>query len=144
MEIYNIEREQKKPRKDYTYYSEIKDKTWYMYDEYFKDTEVSFEDFSLEDVKLVLKTYLDGFYNPLDNQEEWFNKIKKMAESLGYASDMKAYRENPENFKGSIVHVTNIIRIALTSLANTPNLYDIIRILGFDRVSNRINKVINK
>jgi glutamyl-tRNA synthetase len=142
MEIYNIEREQKKPRKDYTYYSEVKDKTWYMYDEYFKDTKIEFLDYDLKEVKNVLKTYIDSYYEPSDTQDVWFNRIKEMCDILGYASDMKAYRENPTNFKGSIVDVTNMIRIALTSLANTPNLYDILRILGRNRVIERINNIL--
>jgi glutamyl-tRNA synthetase len=143
MEIYNIEREQKKPRKDYTYYSEVKDKTWYMYDEYFKSTTIDFSEYDINEVKTILKTYIDSYYDEKDAQDVWFNRIKEMCDKLGYASDMKAYRENPTNFKGSIVDVTNIIRIAITSLSNTPNLYDIIRILGRDRVLERVNKILN-
>jgi glutamyl-tRNA synthetase len=143
MEIYNIEREQKKPRKDYTYYSEVKDKTWYMYDEYFKSTTIDFSEYDINEVKNILKTYIDSYYDEKDAQDVWFNRIKEMCDKLGYASDMKAYRENPTNFKGSIVDVTNIIRIAITSLSNTPNLYDIIRILGKDRVLERVNKILS-
>lgn len=141
MEIYNIEREQKKPRKDYTYYSEIKDKTWYMYDEYFKNVEYDFGDYNLEDVRTILNTYVENYYVESDTQEEWFNRIKEMCDSLGYASNMKAYRENPENYKGSVVDVTNIIRIALTTLSNTPDLYSIIKILGKERVINRLQSI---
>lgn len=141
MEIYNIEREQKKPRKDYTYYSEIKDKTWYMYDEYFKNVEYDFGDYNLEDVRIILNTYVDNYYVESDTQEDWFNRIKEMCDNLGYASNMKAYRENPENYKGSVVDVTNIIRIALTTLSNTPDLYSIIKILGKQRVINRLKSI---
>jgi len=141
MEIYNIEREQKKPRKDYTNYSEIKDKTWYMYDEYFKDVEYDFGDYDIDNVRSILKTYIDSYYVEDDTQEEWFNRIKKMCNTLGYATDMKAYRENPDNYKGSVVDVTNMIRISLTTLSNTPNLYSIINILGKDRVIERLLKI---
>ena len=141
MAIYNIEREQKKPRKDYTYYSEIKEKTWYMYDEYFKNVTYDFGEYNLDEVKSILKLYTDKYYNEKDNQDEWFNKIKEMCQELGYESNMKVYKESPESFKGSIVDVTNIIRIALTTLSNTPNLYDIIKILGHDRVVNRIENI---
>lgn len=141
MEIYNIERVQKKPRKDYTNYSEIKDKTWYMYDEYFKNVEYNFGEYDLESVRNILKTYVDSYFVEEDTQEEWFNRIKEMCNSLGYATDMKAYRENPENYKGSVVDVTNMIRIALTTLSNTPNLYNIIKILGKDRVLKRLSQI---
>ena len=140
MQIYNIEREQKKPRKDYVYYSEIKEKTWYMYDEYFKDSTYDFFEYPEEEVRFMLKTYYQEYYQESDSEEEWFNQIKKMCDQLGYASNMKEYKENPTKYKGSIVDVTNIIRIALTTLSMTPNLYDIMKILGPDRVMNRFQK----
>ena len=137
MAIYNIEREQKKPRKDYTYYSEIKSKTWYMYDEYFQDITYDFGDFKKEDVKDILTTYWKDYYKEEDDQETWFSKIKELCTKLGFATDMKAYKANPENYKGSIVDVTNFIRIALTTLTTTPNLYDIMKLLGKERIEKR-------
>lgn len=144
MAIYNIEREQKKPRKDYTYYSEIKEKTWYMYDEYFKEVAYNFGGYNIDDVKIILKTYIENYYEEKDTQEVWFNRIKEMCDTLGFASDMKAYKEDPEDYKGSIVDVTNIIRIALTTLTMTPNLYDIMQILGKDRIIARFNQILAK
>ena len=141
MAIYNIEREQKKPRKDYTYYSEIKNKTWYMYDEYFKDVTYDFGIFKKEEVKEILNTYITEYYNESDDQETWFSKIKELCESLGFATDMKAYKVNPENYKGSVVDITNFIRVGLTTLTTTPNLYDIMQILGKERVTKRIENL---
>lgn len=141
MAIYNIEREQKKPRKDYTYYSEIKNKTWYMYDEYFKDVTYDFGIFKKEEVKEILNTYITEYYNESDDQETWFSKIKELCESLGFATDMKAYKVNPENYQGSVVDITNFIRVGLTTLTTTPNLYDIMQILGKERVTKRIENL---
>jgi len=141
MAIYNIERCQKKPRKDYTYYSEIKNKTWYMYDEYFKDVTYDFGTFKKEEVKEILNTYITEYYNESDDQDTWFSKIKELCESLGFATDMKAYKVNPENYKGSVVDITNFIRIGLTTLTTTPNLYDIMQILGKERVTKRIENL---
>lgn len=143
MAIYNIEREQKKPRKDYTYYSEIKDKTWYMYEEYFDASKVDFSAYDVEEVKTILMKYKE-IYNESDTQEEWFARIKDMCDTLGYASDMKAYKNNPENYKGSVVDVTNILRVALTSLTTTPDLYSIMQILGKEKILTRFDKMIAK
>ncbi len=143
MAIYNIEREQKKPRKDYTYYSEIKDKTWYMYEEYFDYSKVDFSAYDVEEVKTILMKYKE-IYNENDSQEEWFNRIKEMCDVLGYASDRKDYNNNPENYKGSVVDVTNILRIALTSLTTTPDLYSIMQILGKEKIFARFDKMIAK
>ncbi len=143
-EIYNIEREQKKPRKDYRYYSEIKAKTWYMYDEYFQDIKYDFLNYDLEEVKKVLKTYIDNnCFVESDTQEEWFNKMKSICAGLGYASEVKEYKENPDKYKGSIIDISNIIRISLTTLDNTPNLYNIMQILGKDRIIARFSKILN-
>lgn len=141
MAIYNIEREQKKPRKDYTYYSEIKNKTWYMYDEYFKDVTYDFGIFKKEEVKEILNTYITEYYNESDDQETWFSKIKELCTKLNFATDMKAYKVNPENYKGSVVDITNFIRVGLTTLTTTPNLYDIMQILGKERVTKRIENL---
>lgn len=143
MAIYNIEREQKKPRKDYTYYSEIKDKTWYMYPEYFDSSKCDFSAYNREEVKTILTKYKE-IYKESDTGEEWFTKIKKMCDELGYASDMKAYKENPTPYKGSIVDVTNIIRITLTTLTTTPDLYSIMKILGSTEIMTRFDKMIAK
>ena len=141
MAIYNIEREQKKPRKDYAYYSEIKEKTWYMYDEYFKDIEYDFSAYDREEVKKILNIYIQEYYSELDTEEMWFNKIKELCEKENYATNMKEYKEDSSKFKGSVVDVTNMIRIALTTLTTTPNLYALMQILGAERVKNRIQKI---
>lgn len=143
MEIYNIEREQKKPRKDYTYYSEIKEKTWYMYDEYFDVAKADFSAYDGEDVKTILTQY-KVIYNENDTMEEWFNKIKELCTELNYATDMKAYKSDPSQYKGSVVDVTNIIRIALTTLTTTPDLYSIMKLLGKTRILARFDKMIAK
>lgn len=143
MAIYNIEREQKKPRKDYTYYSEIKDKTWYMYPEYFISATPDFLEYTIEEVKTILTKYKD-IYNEKDTQEEWFQRIKELCDALNYASDRKAYKENPTLYKGSVVDVTNILRIALTTLTTTPDLYSIMQILGKEQIFARFDKVIAK
>lgn len=143
MAIYNIEREQKKPRKDYTYYSEVKDKTWYMYEEYFDDSKADFSAYDVKEVKTILTKYKD-IYSENDTQEEWFLRIKELCDTLGYASDMKAYKNNPEQYKGSVVDVTNILRIALTTLTTTPDLYSIMQILGKERIFARFDKMIAK
>lgn len=143
MAIYNIEREQKKPRKDYTYYSEIKEKTWYMYDEYFDSSKVDFSAYDIEEVQTILTKYKD-IYNEDDSAEEWFNRIKELCTSLNYATDMKAYKNDSSMYKGSVVDVTNILRIALTSLTTTPDLYSIMQILGKTRILQRFDKMIAK
>ena len=139
--IFNIEREQKKPRKDYEAYSSIKSQVWYMYDELFNDNlEYDFDKISdSKEIKNILNEYIK-LYDEEDDKDTWFNKIKEVADNLGYASDMKAYKENPDNYKGNVADIATVIRVVLTTSRVTPDLYAIMKLLGKDRIINRFNK----
>ena len=97
----------------------------------------------MDEVKTILEKYKE-VYNESDTQEEWFNRIKELCNSLNYATDMKAYKNDSSSYKGSVVDVKNIIRIALTSLTTTPDLYSIMQILGKEKVLARFEKIIAK
>ena len=138
--ILNIEREQKKPRKDYASYSDIKNHIWYMYDELFNKKEYEFQKINNKDeIRELLNNYINNYYNENDDKETWFNKIKELCEKMGYASNMKEYKENPEKFKGSIADVSTVIRVTLTTKSMTPDLFEIMKLLGKDRIIKRIN-----
>lgn len=140
--IINIEREQKKPRKDYASYSDIKKQIWYMYDELFNgDLEYDFVNITdKEEISKIVTTYLDKYYDSSDDKETWFNKIKTLTDELGYASDMKAYKENPDNYKGNVADVSTVIRVVVTTRSMTPDLYEILKLLGKDRIQKRIDQ----
>ena len=142
IEVLNIEREQKKQRKDYGAFSEIKGQIWYMYDELFTDVEYEFDPkFTKDDINEVLTTYLNEFFDENDDKDTWFNKVKELTDKLGYCSNMKEYKENPDNYKGSVADISNIIRVGVTSKAQTPDLYIILKLLGKDRINDRISKI---
>ena len=70
----------------------------------------------------------------------WFNKLKAVADKFGYASDMKAYKAEPEKYKGNVSHIAEIIRVAVTGRKNTPDLWTIMQILGNDSCMKRLDK----
>lgn len=136
----NIEREGKKPRKDYENYSSIFSKTWYLYDEEW-NRELKYDFGKInnkEEIVKIMEEYLNNYYNKDDTEEEWFNKIKELCEDMGYAANMKEYKENPEKFKGNVADFTTAIRVLLTTSSMTPNLYNIMNILGKDRMLKRL------
>ena len=137
----NIERETKKPRKDYENYISIFPKTWYIYDEEWnKELKYDFTKITdKEEIKSIMDNYLNNYYNELDTEEEWFNKIKELCDKMGYASNMKEYKENPDNFKGNVADFTTVLRVVLTTSCMTPNLYDIMHILGKERMLTRFS-----
>lgn len=141
MDILNIEREQKKPRKDYSCYSEIKSQIFYMYDELYNPVSYDWQNITdKEEIIRILDTYIDKYYDTSD-KEVWFNNIKELTEELGYSSNMKEYKENPSMYKGSVADISTVLRVALTSKSMTPDLYEIMRLLGKDRIVKRIEKL---
>ena len=140
IEIFNIEREQAKPRKDFSCYSDVKNQVWYMFDELFEKEEKKYEFQKITDIteiKNILNTYINNYYCNEDDNETWFNKMKEMAEKLGYTSNMKEYKQNPNSYKGNIADVSNVLRVALTTKSMTPDLYQIMKILGADTIKKR-------
>ncbi len=141
-EILNIEREQKKPRKDYSKYSDIKNGIWYMYDELFNSKDYEWQAITdKSEIKNILNMYINEYYDDNDDKDTWFNKIKDLTDKLGYASNMKDYKENPDNYKGSIADVSTVIRVALTTKSNTPDLYMLLKLLGKDKIKERFNQI---
>ena len=139
--VMNIEREQKKPRKDLAMFSDFRKQNWYMYDELFNNLNYEWQNITdKNEIKEILKLYISK-YDVNDDKDTWFNKMKEVCDLLGYASDMKAYKENPDNYKGNIADVSNVLRVSLTTKAMTPDLYEIMKLLGKERMEKRFNMV---
>ena len=112
----------------------------YFFDETFAPTyEYRFD-------KETVKKILQGFaaiYDEKDDNGAWFDKVKQVAGENGFATDMKAYKANPEAFPGSVADVAEVLRIATTGLSNTPDLWTIMQILGKERTLARLSAAIN-
>ena len=87
----------------------------------------------------ILYLYFDRYYDINDDKDTWFNKVKEMCDELGYASNIKDYKKEPEKYKGNVADISTVIRVAITSKSNTPDLYEIMKLLGIDRIKERIN-----
>ena len=125
-------------------YGDIKNHIWYMYDElYDNNNEYEYQKITDKtEINNILKTYIEKYYNENDDKEIWFDKIKSLCDELGYASNMKEYKENPDNFKGNIADVSTVLRVSLTTKSMTPDLFEIMKLLGKERITNRFNKLI--
>ena len=141
--VFNIEREQKKPRKDLAYFSDTENQIWYMYEELFNDVTYDWQNITdKKEIELILNTYINEYYDINDDKQIWFDKMKEMSEKIGYAGNMKDYKENPQNYKGSIADVSMVIRVALTSKSMTPDLYEIMKLLGTENIKKRVEKAL--
>ena len=141
--LFNIEREQKKPRKDYSCFSDIKNQIWYMFDELFiGNIDYDFQTINnKEEINSILKLYMDSYFDEKDDKDTWFNKIKDLSEKLGYAREVKEYKNNPDAYKGHVGDVSTVLRVALTKRRNTPDLYEIMQVLGKDSVEKRLKHI---
>ena len=140
-DVFGIERGNEKPRKDIAKWADTVDYTAYFYESP-EDLEYP-ENQKKEDIKEILLKY-KTVYNKDDNQEEWFGRIREMSEELGYAKAPKIYKKDPESYKGHVGDVSTIIRVAITGRRNTPDLHQILNVLGEDEVIKRLDSAISK
>lgn len=141
MAIISIGRGGKKPRKDIAKWSDMQDYMAYFYDEFYDPDYTLPENISKEDARAILKAYRK-VYDENDDNQEWFNKVKALCEPLGFTPNVKEYKQNPDAYKGHVGDVSTVIRIAVTSRTNTPDLCTIMKILGQDEVQNRLEEAI--
>ncbi len=137
----NIDRENPKPRKDIAKWSEVKDYFSYLYKELYAADYTLPENVSDADAAAIIEKYL-GEFSLADDKDQWFARIKDMCEPLGFTPNVKEYKKNPEAFKGHVGDVSTVIRIALTSRRNTPDLYSIMNLLGEDEIKARLNEAL--
>ena len=139
VKILAIGRGGKKPRKDLATWKEAKPYMGFFYDEYL-DAPVFDEKFDGATVRTVLEKFLEVF-DIADDSNVWFEKVKGITESIGFTTDMKAYKADPTAFPGTVADVSTYIRQAVTGKTNSPDLYTVMQILGYERTCQRIRKV---
>lgn len=141
--IFAIGRGGKKPRKDFAVWRDVKPYLSFFYDDLFTQEDEIPETFDKADIKKALDLFM-LMYDPADDNNAWFEAIKRIADEIGFASDMKAYKQNPELYKGNVADVSMFLRVAVTGKLNSPDLYEVMKILGYERTINRIHKAIMK
>ncbi len=139
--VLNIDRGNKKPRKDIAKWSDIMDYISYMYDETFEKNYELTGNATSELAADVLELYRD-IVDVNDDKDTWFAKIKELCPQVGCTPNVKEYKQNPDAYRGHVGDVSTVIRVALTGRTNTPDLFAITALLGADRVRDRIENAI--
>ena len=140
MKVIGIERGNQKPRKDISKWSDLKDNIIYMYEE---PSEFDFDKINGEEAKKVINEYIKSYDENADKQA-WFDTMKDVAEKCGYAREVKEYKAEPEKWPGHVGDISTVIRVTLTGRRNTPDLYEIMQVLGKEEVIKRLENFINK
>ena len=145
LKVFGIERGNKKPRKDIAKWLDVRENISYMYDEMF-DSQKQTYDYQVindkEEINKILNLYINEYYGENDDKQTWFDKIKELSGRLGYAKEVKEFKENPDKYKAHVGDVSTVLRVALTARTNTPDMYEIMKILGKDRIKARFEKAI--
>ncbi len=145
LKVLGIERGNAKPRKDIAKYSDVKENIIYLYDTKFFGTKQTYDYDKIQDketIERILNTYLAKYYDENADKQAWFDKIKEMADELGFASDVKAYKQEPEKWPGHVGDISTVLRVALTGRRNTPDMYEIMKVLGKESIAKRFQTAI--
>ena len=145
-EIMNIDREKANPRKDYEKFGNVLEIISYFYKDGY-DSAISNglefnEKFSKEDIVEALNA-IEKDLQIGEDEQSWFNNLKEIGTKLNYAANNKEYKANPENFKGNIGDLAEILRITLTGRKNAPSLYAVMALLGLEESHRRMERVIS-
>ena len=145
LKVLGIERGNKKPRKDIAKWSDVKNSIIYMFDDKFLNDSANYEYGKInnkEEINKILQAYINEYFDINDDKDTWFNKIKDLADKCGYAREVKEYKANPEKWPGHVGDISTVLRVALTGRQNTPDMYEIMQVLGTDSIIKRLNKAI--
>lgn len=147
IKFFGIEKDGPRPRKDISRYSDVREEFSYAIDELFeRENFAKYDGDKKYDVDLI-SNYINNYLDLDVTNEEWFNRIKEFATQNGYASNPKEYKNNPDSYKGHVGDICEAIRVMVTGRLKSPDLFSIMKILGKDRILNRIDmysKAFNK
>ena len=145
LKIFGIERGNNKPRKDIAKWSDVKNSIIYMYDDVFFNDNISYDYAKIsdkEEINKIIKLYIDKYFDINDDKQTWFDKMKDLAEEVGYAREVKEYKKEPEKWPGHVGDISTVIRVSLTGRQNTPDMYESMQVLGKESVINRLEKAV--
>ena len=138
IKFLSIEKDGPRPRKDISKYSEVKEEFSYAIDIMFEKEKYSKYDGDKKyDTELILD-YINNYLDLNVTNEEWFAKVKEFAEKNGFAASPKDYKNNPDKYKGHVGDICEAIRVMITGRLKSPDLYSIMKILGKNRILERI------
>ncbi len=149
LRVLGIERgaEIKKKRKDIGRWSDVRDYISYMYDDIFESADIAYEYQTISDpelLKTIFTLYPEEYYDPSDDSGQWFDRMKDLAERLGFAREVKIWKQDKEAWPGHVGDISTAIRVGLTGRRNTPDLYQIMQVMGEERIRERFTLAIRR
>ena len=145
VKIFSIERGDAQARKDIAKWSDIQTEFGFFFDALFNEQAVSVQEL----LKTVVVTAAQPLvadilrmYDPSDSREIWFEKLQSAVKPYGYAESPRVYKANPDNYTGHVGDIAKLLRVCLTGRYNSPDLSQVMRIMGIRRVTERLRRAI--
>jgi glutamyl-tRNA synthetase len=133
----SIGRGGKKPRKDLTFWSEVKTYMDFMFEELFAPDYSGMPESTKADAKAILTEY-KSLYHPQEDMSTWFETIKKLADQHGFAPETKLYKSNPDAYKGPVGDISMVLRVAICGRTNAPDLYSVMQLMDQEEINRRL------
>ena len=134
-----IERDSPKGNKRIVTWQDVRAQLLFFFDELYAGVkELDFPETIPEEERKDLLRKLGDAYDPADSKDAWFEKIRAVAVAAGYAGEVKQYKASPGAYKGHVGDVSMLLRVALCGTRNSPDLREVMAILGPERVRARI------
>ena len=140
-QVFGVERNEIKPRKELVKWDETPYYAEYFYQKLW-NRERDFEDILPKENMIEILRQYKTVYKADETAEDWFPKLRDMSEQMGYAKAPKLYKKDPDSYRGHVGQVSSVIRVAVTGRKNSPDLYEVMQVLGYDEVMKRIDESI--
>ncbi len=130
-------------RKDLYNYSMFMNTFSFFYDDIFINEDKAYmEEFNTyckaEDKDLIINSFIEFFIEKQNGSEK---TLKDLSKDLNY-TDKKKYQKNPEMYRGVIMEFYHILRMALSHKSSGISMDDIIDVLGYDKVIQRLKALL--
>ncbi|XGV94722.1 MAG: glutamate--tRNA ligase [Leptolyngbya sp. BL-A-14] len=143
-QILNIERESDQSRKDVAKWLDLEHEIGYFFDDYFKEHVTDFlsplADVNIQEVRPAIQDFMLS-YDEADSKDEWFLKLQTISVAQGFAPSTKAFKKDPSSYKGHVGDVAKVIRVLLTGRNKAPDLWEVMKVMGRARVSQRLSVI---
>jgi glutamyl-tRNA synthetase len=143
-QILNIERESEQPRKDIAKWSDLGPEIGYFYDDVFKENvaeiPASLAGVSIHNFRPVIHDYIES-YGETDSRDQWFLEFQAFSASHGFAPSAKIFKKDPDSYKGHVGDLAKVIRVLLTGRNKSPDLWEVMKIMGKERVIRRLSMI---
>lgn len=143
--IFAIERGGANARKDLECWSQVKDEVVMFFDDNFTLTAeqacAMLPYLSKDELAALGRDFLET-YDPSLDKDAWFDGLKALGETHGFALRPKDYKKNPDAFKGTVADVAKVFRVLLMGRERTPDLHSIMQVLGHEAVQKRVSLIL--